>query len=66
MNKILLIQKFNTIAIQLQLQNVIWLSKETLKKKIKKKKRQKKIFFFDILIHQLIYKNINNWINHKS
>jgi len=62
MNKILLIQKFNTIAIQLQLQNVIWLSKETLKKK----KRQKKIFFFDILIHQLIYKNINNWINHKS
>ena len=42
MNKILLIQNFNTIAIQLQLQNVIWLSKETLKKK----KRQKKFFFF--------------------
>jgi len=41
MNKILLIQNFNTIAIQLQLQNVIWLSKETLKKK----KRQKKFFF---------------------
>jgi len=37
MNKILLIQNFNTIAIQLQLQNVIWLSKETLKKKKNKK-----------------------------
>ena len=39
MNKILLIQKFNTIAIQLQLQNVIWLSKETLKEKKKTKKK---------------------------
>jgi len=29
-------------------------------KKIKKKKKTKKIFFFDILIHQLIHININN------
>jgi len=35
MNKILLIQKFNTIAIQLQLQNVIWLSKENFKRRKK-------------------------------
>jgi len=38
MNKILLIQKYNTITIQLQLQNVIWLSKENFKRL--KKNRQ--------------------------
>jgi len=43
MNKILLIQNFNTITIQLQLQNVIWLSKENFKRR---KKKHENSFFF--------------------